>query len=252
MLLAPVSGASAWQVLDSFDGPIVTFFNSFAHRSWTVDRLIYLVHFNPLLRAGPVLALVWWCWFKDNDERRTTREFLLYAWLATGLAVCVARALAFVLPFRERPLRNPTLHFQLPYGMTQEHLIGWSSFPSDTSAIYFAIATGLLLVSRRAGTAALFYVFVTVFLPRIYLGIHYPSDMAAGALIGIGVASLARASTLRTRLTRPAMRWLDNDPASFYPCAIVFTYQLTEAFNPVFEVGGFLVVTARAMAGLWR
>jgi undecaprenyl-diphosphatase len=88
------------------------------------------------------------------------------------------------------------------------------SFPSDHAAAAFAIAFAVLAFSRRAG--ALFLVGATAIgLSRIALGMHYPSDVLAGALVGFGAATLvttlgrpwlARLVVLVSRVTDPLLR----------------------------------------------
>jgi undecaprenyl-diphosphatase len=88
------------------------------------------------------------------------------------------------------------------------------SFPSDHAAAAFAIAFAVLAFSRRAG--ALFLVAATAIgLSRIALGMHYPSDVLAGALVGFGAATLvttlgspwlARLVVLVSRVTDPLLR----------------------------------------------
>jgi undecaprenyl-diphosphatase len=88
------------------------------------------------------------------------------------------------------------------------------SFPSDHAAAAFAIAFAVLAFSRRAG--ALFLVVATAIgLSRIALGMHYPSDVLAGALVGFGAATLvttlgspwiARLVVLVSRATDPLLR----------------------------------------------
>jgi undecaprenyl-diphosphatase len=88
------------------------------------------------------------------------------------------------------------------------------SFPSDHAAAAFAIAFAVLALSRRAG--ALFLVAATAIgLSRIALGMHYPSDVLAGALVGFGAATLvttlgspwiARLVVLVSRVTDPILR----------------------------------------------
>jgi hypothetical protein len=60
-------------------------------------------------------------------------------------------------------------------------LSGWSSFPSDHACLFFALATGLCLISPVIGGLALLHASLIVSLPRIYLGLHYPTDVLAGA-----------------------------------------------------------------------
>jgi undecaprenyl-diphosphatase len=61
------------------------------------------------------------------------------------------------------------------------------SFPSDHATAAFAIAVSILLRHRRAGLLALGMATV-VALSRVVVGVHYPSDVLAGAAIGTAAA----------------------------------------------------------------
>jgi undecaprenyl-diphosphatase len=241
--------ASVASVVNAFDYRIIGFLNRFAHRSWTFDRAFYLIDSNSLATA-PLLVAFWWAWFRTGEKVDQDREFLLFGIIGSFLAVFVARMLAISLPFRERPLRNPLLHFQLPYNVQPERLLGWSSFPSDHGAVWFALATGMYLVSRRVGTAMFVYVCLTLAVARIYLGIHYPSDILAGGLIGIAVVSLATSETIRTHVTQRALVWMRIYPQWFYAALFLVTYQMTDGFISLHETTEFLRVCMTAIKKL--
>ena len=61
------------------------------------------------------------------------------------------------------------------------------SFPSDHAVMAGAVAAGLLLVSRRLGLIAVVLAVVMAF-ARVYIGAHYPWDVAAGLGLGASVA----------------------------------------------------------------
>lgn len=57
------------------------------------------------------------------------------------------------------------------------------SFPSDHTAIAFALAFSLYFYNKKLGGVLLFLAFL-VGLGRIYVGVHYPSDILGGILVG--------------------------------------------------------------------
>lgn len=65
------------------------------------------------------------------------------------------------------------------------------AFPSGHTLASFGAATALTLHYRRWGAAALVLAAIIGF-SRLYLFVHYPTDVAAGALLGVALAFLAR------------------------------------------------------------
>ncbi len=84
---------------------------------------------------------------------------------------------------------KPLVHRPRPFQQdARVHVIGPAprdySFPSGHAAATFAAAVGL---SRAwpGGTVAWFLLAALVSYSRLYLGVHYPSDVVAGALVGL-------------------------------------------------------------------
>jgi undecaprenyl-diphosphatase len=219
------------RALGSFDVVTIHYINEFARRSRAFDGLIATLGGENLLVSGTVVALFWWAWFREDRESGENREHLIFGFFSGIFAVFLARILALSLPFRERPLRNPLLHFQIPYQMNPDMLIGWSSFPSDHAALFFCLAATVWIASRRLGAVAFCFVFCFICFPRIYLGIHYPSDIIAGAALGMGVAFLSRAARIRKSLTWPMMYWMENYPGSFNAFLFLTSLEMADKFD---------------------
>ena len=67
------------------------------------------------------------------------------------------------------------------------------SFPSGHSTVAFACATVLALAVPRL--AVPLYLLATVIaFSRVYVGVHYPLDVVAGAALGVGIAFAVRAA----------------------------------------------------------
>jgi undecaprenyl-diphosphatase len=138
-----------------------------------------------------------------------------------------------VLPFRPRPFSTPEFAHSFALGRAQRGLDTWTAFPSDHATLFAALAVGLWFASRRAGWALCIYVLVVVMLPRLYLGMHYPTDLLAGAVIGVVIAWLVNSDALRPLIAGPLTRWQTWSPASFYACAFLLTSQIAVLFDPV-------------------
>jgi undecaprenyl-diphosphatase len=80
---------------------------------------------------------------------------------------------------------------------------GDPSFPSDHATAAFAIAVSIWLRNRKVGWLALAMAIVLA-IARVAVGVHYPSDVLAGALIGTACALLLWIPAIRRPLHRLA------------------------------------------------
>lgn len=83
------------------------------------------------------------------------------------------------------------------------------SFPSDHATAVGAIAVGLFLVRRRLGIVACVLAVLMAF-ARVYVGAHYPGDVAAGLFLG-GATAIA-IHPLAIRLLAPLLDWMRGTP----------------------------------------
>ncbi|MGV7221374.1 MAG: phosphatase PAP2 family protein [Nitrospinales bacterium] len=112
-------------------------------------------------------------------------------------------------------------------------LKGWSSFPSDHAVLFFAIAAGLFFISKRIGLFALTYSILIISLPRVYLGLHYPTDILAGGIIGIGIGGLATKYFTESGYCSSIISFSEAKPQFFYPLFFILSYQIVQMFVAV-------------------
>ena len=132
-------------------------------------------------------SLLWFVVAAGLSVRRgATRKAAGRGVLAIALASTAANAVCKPLLPRRRPAAAELPAYQkLPSPPTS------SSFPSGHSASAVAFATAVGLESPRVGLA-LAPVAAAVSYSRMHVGVHWFSDVAAGALLGAGMATLTR------------------------------------------------------------
>jgi undecaprenyl-diphosphatase len=125
------------------------------------------------------------------------RRASVAAVLSAGLGLAAAKVISELVD-RARPFVAD------PHGV---HLFSAHAadpgFPSDHATAAFAIAVAILLRKRGWGIAALVAATVLA-IGRVALGVHYPSDVLAGAALGSAAALALWAPTLRSRIDRLA------------------------------------------------
>ena len=91
--------------------------------------------------------------------------------------------------------------FENLYGIFQS--IHDYSFPSGHSSASFAAATAISMWRKKEGTAALILA-ALIAVSRLYLTVHYPSDVLVGTITGIlcGIASYFIAQQLMKRISK--------------------------------------------------
>lgn len=227
-------------LFDAVDLPILRLTTSVVGQVPIFDHLVHAISRYDSFKGIPIMALFWFAWFRaplgETPDRRAARQNHLIAVLAGAIcAVLLSRVLQLALHLHQRPiLAGLGLHF--PDFIDRTSVNPWNSFPSDHSMLFFALATGLWQVDRRLGGFAYFWAAVMIDLPRLYLGLHYPSDIVAGAVLG----TLAMIGFLRLPLQSLWLiveRWRGQHAAGFYMMAFLLTEQVARLFDDIRKLG---------------
>ncbi|MFJ8693862.1 phosphatase PAP2 family protein [Streptomyces roseolilacinus] len=163
------------------------------------------------IMLGLVLVVLW-CWW--SVRRRGTIEDsvsavagIVWAPLAAAIAVLVNIPIRGFVE-RPRPFRDHDGLEVLVAGKTD------FSFVSDHSTMAMAIAVGLFIAHKRFGLAAIVLALAEGFC-RVYMGVHYPTDVVGGFALGTAVAlllapvALALLTPLASAVARsPRAGWL--------------------------------------------
>lgn len=151
-------------------------YDTFADKGRLSDTLIFLfAEVLPYFFAAVIFAWVFW----------KKRGRIALIWLAVAGAVVSRFGIAVLIRFlwdRSRPFEVLNI---IPLF---SHDIG-HAFPSGHAAFFFALVPPIFFLSRKAGWMFLTTA-VLMAVSRVIAGVHWPSDVLAGAIMGLFVGHL--------------------------------------------------------------
>ena len=173
------------------DERVVLWLNQWAGRSPVLDEVAKVLVSDYFIPCAIGLCLVA-LWFTGDSGRRDIHQrAVIRALVTVGFASWVVLILNGQY-FRVRPFVEHDLTL-LFYAATD------SSFPAHPAAVGFALAAGIWGGNRRVG--AVVYALAALWgLSRVFAGVFYPSDLLAGAAIGV---VMSHAVALGLRLIEP-------------------------------------------------
>lgn len=161
--------------------------------TYLFDSLHQLVGYSRVLDLGGILlaeylayvigiAVVYWV-YRHAWKWLLSVEITASVVLSRGIITEIIR----LLFHRARPFID---HFTPLVSVSPGEYYG--SFPSGHMTFFFALATTVWLYNKRFGRYLLIGAFL-MGIARIFVGIHWPSDILGGAVIGIASAFIVHA-----------------------------------------------------------
>lgn len=159
------------------DLEIFNFINGLAGRWPLLDftGIFFAKYFEYFLLFVLLLFLI-----KDYKKYwRMVAEALVAAIFVRFVLVEIIR----IIRFRARPFTYENFTQLIPYDFDK------TSFPSGHASFYFALSTVIYGYNKKAGI--LFYIAsFLIIISRVFVGIHWPSDILAGAVLGVFVGTI--------------------------------------------------------------
>ncbi len=230
--------------IDQWDHALTLWLNQPAGRNLLLDKVMSDVAESELLKGAVFMALYWWLWF----EGRLSKRHVVIAVVGAVAAVILSRVVQFSLPFHQRPLLTPGLDIHQPLSIRADTYNSFSSFPSDTATLFFALAVPLWTRSKALGAAAMTWTIIVICVPRAFLGIHFVSDVLGGIVLGVAFMAIFCPLLGRTQIPDRVVAFSKLHPELFYPLAFIVTFELSILFYDLRQLGLDAVHLAKALA----
>ncbi len=182
------------EIIRLWDTKAYYWFNSFARMNEAASAIIIFRAEYAQYVVGLVLILMYAVTFlsKFRSYREKNFEMVVFSFVSAIVARWGIGELIYFLYDRARPFET------LPFALNLIDRAPGHSFPSGHTLFFFALATGVSFYYPK--TSILFFLgTISIALGRISAGVHWPSDVLAGAVLGVATAYLCRFIFLRVK-----------------------------------------------------
>lgn len=153
--------------------------NQFAGQNDLLDQLIIYFSKYGVIAFGMVFV---WLWFTKKGDQFQNRQLVLFAVTIAIFTLGLNKILEMSF-FRERPFVGHEVN------LLSDKSADDPSFPSNHSGGSFALAFTMFWRYRKPGTIFIGFA-ILMALSRLFLGVHYPTDVFVGMMIALIVAAI--------------------------------------------------------------
>jgi undecaprenyl-diphosphatase len=141
---------------------------------------------SDIIFLAPLLLAALWLWPVEARQRAFNQRIAFVAAVGGVLALLLAAGVAHLHSDARPFVTDASARLLIPHAAD-------SGFPSEHTTLAFAIGSAIVWWRRSLGLITLAFA-ALVGISRVYVGVHWPVDVAAGALVGAVAGSVAARS----------------------------------------------------------
>lgn len=168
------------QAQQNLDFSMLKAINKNEHPKWDKTMRITSLSIYPIMVGAPTALFL--TGYVNNDKLM----------MRNGIKTASAIALNFLFTASlKATIKRDRPFIQYPNDIVKRDNVGFSSFPSGHTSSAFATATALTLSTKKWYVAVPAYAYACgVGYSRMRLGVHFPTDVLGGMVVGIGSSLL--------------------------------------------------------------
>lgn len=223
----------------NWDLSVVLLFNKYCGKCIFLDTLSLVFLSVDALRTAILVALVMGIWnyagIKNHiNSKKRVLSILLSIIITLGIIETLNALIDSPRPIvtYESQINSPTIT-ENTKPLWRD---GWvrnakhGSFPSDTVALLATIAIGIFFWNKLIGFISILFVIITGILPRLYFGLHYPSDMMLGFLIALSSSLIVEKLKFFDPLCTKVLNFEKKIPFVFGTLGFYLAYIIADKF----------------------